>query len=86
MPRVVFSGNRLEQGQLYLAFGGISWAIWGSQSSNRRAASPEKGFFVAELACSSLTFAYISEILTGIPLLFLTVIRQNQGMLWRATS
>lgn len=49
MPRVVFSGNRLEQWQLYLAFGGISWAIWGSQSSNRRAASPEKSWLVAAL-------------------------------------
>lgn len=49
MPRVVFSGNRLEQWQLYLAFGGISWAIWGSQSSNRRAASPEKSWLVPAL-------------------------------------
>lgn len=47
------------------------------------------GFFfaaAADLACSSLTFANISEILSGIPLLFLTGIRQNQGMLWRETS
>lgn len=53
----------------------------------RELQAQERFFSSTELTCSSLIFADISEILCQESLyLFLTVIRQNQGTLWRETS